>query len=116
MKREEKINRAKSLEEVVNLLSKSQIVKFAAVIAWYQVHNNFYYFLDERDAPRYLIDKCIGTKLSGTPINYRRNLILDHIETYKREEMLENLIELGKQTAKNKDIRTLGDLARNMRS
>ena len=115
MRREEKIERAKTLEEVVNLLSKKQVVTYAAIIAWYQVHNNFYYFLDEREAPRYLIDKCMGTKLNGTTVEYRRNLVLDHIKTYMREEMTNNLIDLGKETARNKDLKTLNLLAQKMK-
>lgn len=115
MRREERINKASTIEEVVNLLSKSQITRFAATIAWYQVHNNFYYFLDERHAPRYLIDKCIGSRLSGTPIEYRRSVVLDHIETYKREEMTDNIIEFGKEAARNKDLKTLNNLAQKMK-
>ena len=79
------------------------------------MHNNFYYFLDERDAPKYLIEKCMGTRLDGTTVEYRRALVLDHIRTYKREEMTNCLLELGKETARNKDIKTLNNLARNMR-
>lgn len=58
----------------------------------------------------------MGTKLNGTTVGYRRNLVLDHIKTYMREEMKCNLIELGKETARNKDIKILNNLARNMRS
>ena len=57
----------------------------------------------------------MGTKLNGTTVRYRRTLVLDHIKTYKREEMTNNLIELGKETARNKSVKTLGDLAQKMR-
>ena len=115
MKREERIERASSLEEVVDLLSKSQLSVFAGVIAWYQTHNHFFYFLDERGAKRFLIDKCIGTKLGGKPISLRRLIVLDHIETYKREEMTNNLIKLGKEAAKNKDVWTLNEIVKEMK-
>ena len=116
MRREEKIEKAKTLDEVVSLLSKNQISRFAAVICWYQVHNNFFYFLDERDTKKYLLDRCISKDFRFGTISCRRLLILNHIKVFKRKEMTEKLIELGKECARNKDAKTLSDLAQKANS
>ena len=56
MIREERVIKAKTLSQAIMLLSKKQLNRFAAVVAWYQVHNNLYYYLDERNTKRLFID------------------------------------------------------------
>ena len=115
MKRIDKINRAKTLEQSINLLSKKQLAKFAAIIAWFQVHNSFNYFLDERNCEMFLIDKCLGKRFKGTSIVSSRDVILDHVETYKIEKMTVDIIRIAKMCASGVDTKTIQMEARKMK-
>ena len=93
------------------LLSKRQLNRFSAVVAWYQVHYNLNYFLDERDTKNLFIDLFIGKRLNNRPINDRRFVILSHLEMYLIEEKEKVLIELAKASAEGKTIRELNIIA-----
>ena len=115
MIREEKVVNANTLGRAVMLLSKKQLYRFAAVVAWYQVHNNLYYYLDERETRYLFIDLFIGKRLNNKTISERRSIVLNHLEVYLREEKEKYLIELAKAAAEGKTIRELNEIAKRVK-
>lgn len=111
MIREERVIKAKTLSQAIMLLSKKQLNRFAAVVAWYQVHNNLYYYLDERNTKRLFIDLFIGKRLNNKTINERRVIVLNHLELHLIDGKEKDLIELAKGAAERKTIRELGQIA-----
>ena len=112
MIREEKVFNAKTLPQAIMLLSKKQLDKFAAVVAWYQVHYNFYYFLDERNTKNLFIDLFIGKRLRNKTISERRSIVLNHLELYMIEGKEMILFEIAKGAAERKSIRELNEIAK----
>ena len=112
MIREEKITKARTLSQSIMLLSKRQLYRFSAVVAWYQVHYNLNYFLDERNTKRLFIDLFIGKRLNNRPINERRLIVLNHLEMYLVADMEKQLIKLAKAAAEGKTVRELNNIAR----
>ena len=111
MVREEKVIKANTLGQIVMLLSKRQLERFSAVVAWYQIHNNLYYFLDEREAVYLFIDLFIGKRLLNKTISERRSIVLNHLEIYLREDKEKYLIELAKGAAERKSVKELKEIA-----
>ena len=114
MIREERIIKARTLSQSIMLLSKRQLYRFSAVVAWYQVHHNLYYYLDERSTKKLFIDLFIGKRLNNRPINERRLVVLNHLEMYLIEEREKDLIKLAKASAEGKTVKELNDLARGL--
>ena len=115
MIREEKVIKANTLGQAIMLLSKKQLDRFAAVVAWYQIHNNLYYFLDERETQYLFIDLFIGKRLSNKSISERRSIILNHLELYLRPEKEKYLIGLAKAAAERKTVKELREAAERAR-
>ena len=115
MVREERITQARTLSQSIMLLSKRQLYRFSAVVAWYQVHYNLNYFLDERNSKHLFIDLFIGKRLNNRPINERRIIVLNHLEMYLVEDMEKHLIKLAKVAAEGKTVKELNELARGSR-
>ena len=111
MDRNEKINKARTLSQSIMLLSKRQLYRFSAVVAWYQVHHNLNYFLDERNTKHLFIDLFIGKRLNNRPVTERRMIILNHLEMYLIEDMEKSLIALAKAAAEGKTVKELNDVA-----
>ena len=110
MVREEKITKARTLSQSIMLLSKRQLYRFSAVVAWYQVHHNLNYFFDERNSKHLFIDLFIGKRLNNRPINERRIIVLNHLEMYLIEDMEKSLIALAKAAAEGKTVKELNDV------
>ena len=115
MIREERVVKANTLGQAIMLLSKKQLDRFSAVVAWYQIHNNLYYFLDERETKCLFIDLFIGKRFLNKTISERRSIVLNHLELYLREEKERYLIVLAKAAAERKTIRELRDIAEGAR-
>ena len=115
MVREERITQARTLSQSIMLLSKRQLYRFSAVVAWYQVHSNLNYFLDERNSKHLFIDFFIGNLFNNRPINERRIIVLNHLEMYLVEDMEKHLIKLAKAAAEGKTVKELNELARGSR-
>lgn len=115
MVREEKVVSANTLGKAVMLLSKKQLNRFAAVVAWYQVHNNLFYLLDERETKYLFIDLFIGKRLNNKTISERRSIVLNHLEIYLREDKEKYLVELARAAAEGKTIRELNDIAKKVK-
>ena len=111
MVREEKVLNTKTLAQAIMLLSKKQLDRFSAIVAWYQVHYHLNYFLDERNTMKLFIDLFIGKRLSNKTIGERRSMVLSHLELYLKDGMEPYLIELAKAAAERKTIRELRDIA-----
>lgn len=111
MIREEKVIKANTLGQAIMLLSKKQLDRFSAVVAWYQIHNNLYYFLDERETKHLFIDLFIGKRMMNKTISERRSIVLNHLELYLREEKERYLIALAKGAAERKTIKELKEIA-----
>ena len=112
MIREEKVINAKTLGQAVMLLSKKQLCRFSAVVAWYQIHHHLNYFLDERSTKHLFIDIFISNKLNNKTINERRSIVLNHLELYLKEGLEDYLVELAKAAAERKSMKELKDIAR----
>ena len=112
MVREERITKARTLSQSIMLLSKRQLYRFSAVVAWYQVHYNLNYFLDERNTRHLFIDLFIGKRLNNRPINERRLIVLNHLEMYLVVDMEKHLIKLAKAAAEGKTVRELSDIVK----
>ena len=115
MIREEKVVNANTLGKAVMLLSKKQLYRFSAVVAWYQVHNNLYYYLDERETKYLFIDLFIGKRLNNKTISERRSIVLNHLEIYLREDKEKYLVELARAAAEGKTIRELNEIAKRLK-
>ena len=111
MVREEKVIKAKTLGQAVMLLSKKQLDRFSAVVAWFQIHNNLCYFLDEREAKHLFIDLFIGKRLLNKTISERRSIVLNHLELYLREDKERYLVALAKAAAERKTVKELKEIA-----
>lgn len=111
MIREEKVIKANTLGQAVMLLSKKQLDRFSAVVAWYQIHYNLYYFLDERETKHLFIDLFIGKRMLNKTISERRSIVLNHLELYLRPEKEKYLIVLAKAAAERKTVRELKEIA-----
>ena len=112
MIREEKVSNAKSLSETIMLLSKSQLDRFSAVVAWYQIHNKFYYFLDERETKKLFVDLVLSKKFRRETISERRKIVLDHFVLHMIEGRQKVLLRLAKAAARRKSVRELNEIAR----
>ena len=115
MVREEKVFNAKTLGQAVMLLSKKQLARFSAVVAWYQIHNNFNYYLDERNTKHLFIDIFINNRLNNKTISERRSVVLNHLELYLKEGLESQLTELAKAAADRKSLKELRDMAEKVR-
>ena len=111
MVREEKVVNANTLGKAVMLLSKKQLDRFSAVVAWYQIHNNLYYFLDERETKHLFIDLFIGKRMLNKTISERRSIVLNHLEIYLRPEKERYLVTLAKAAAERKTVKELKEIA-----
>ena len=111
MVREEKVFNAKTLGQAVMLLSKKQLCRFSAVVAWYQIHYNFNYFLDERSTKHLFIDIFISNKLNNKTISERRSIVLNHLELYLKDGLEDKLVELAKAAAERKTMKELRNIA-----
>ena len=111
MVREEKVFSAKTIGQAVMLLSKRQLCRFSAVVAWYQIHYHLNYFLDERNTRHLFIDIFINNKLNDKTISERRSIVLNHLELYLKDGMEKYLVELAKGAAQRKSMKELKDIA-----
>lgn len=111
MKKIDKIEKANTIEEAIGLLSKGQLKAFGGVISFFQIRNNWNYFLDERESRRYFIEYFITSKLRESTIVEQRNIVCDYIEMYVKDNQRQKVINIAKAIAKGKTVCEINEIA-----
>ena len=112
MTREKKILMTSTLDEAIELLSKRQLNRFAAVVIWHQLHNNLRFLLDETSTKHLLVDMFISKRIRTKSIEERRAMVLNYLKLHlidNRAEMY--LFQLAKGAAENKNVFELNAIA-----
>ena len=112
MKKIEMIEKAGTIKDALNLLSKRQLRRFGAVISFFQLHNNWNYFLDERESSRFFVEYFIGSKLKEYSIVEQRNIIYDYLEMYAKDDQRQKIIEVAKAVSKGMTAYEINKIAK----